>query len=77
MPPERAVLSGLSMSGGGDRTGWLGRQDSNLGMSRFDPFPISLKYRRDFAKTSRNRITGDFFANELQDGGFWIRMPKY
>ena len=61
------------MSGGGDRTGWLGRQDSNLGMSRFDPFPISLKYRRDFAKTSRNRITGDFFANELQDGGFCTR----
>jgi len=29
-PPKRAVLSGLSMSGGGDRTGWLRRQDANF-----------------------------------------------
>jgi hypothetical protein len=58
-------------------TAWLGRQDSNLRMSRFDPFPISLRYRKDFAATRPNRITGDFFANELQDGGFCTRMPKY
>jgi hypothetical protein len=42
-----------------------------LRMSRFDPFRICLRYRKDFAETKPNRITGDFFANELQDGGFW------
>jgi hypothetical protein len=33
MPPKRAVFSGLSMSGVGDQTGWLGRVDSNLCIS--------------------------------------------
>jgi hypothetical protein len=45
-------------------------------MSRFNPFPICLRYRKDFAETRPNRITGDF-ANELQDGGFCTPMPKY
>ena len=39
------------------RTGWLGRQDSNLRMSRFRLFPICLTYRKDFAETRPNRIT--------------------
>jgi hypothetical protein len=30
---ERPFLSGLHMLGGGDRTGWLGREDSNLRMA--------------------------------------------
>jgi hypothetical protein len=50
MPRYRAVLSGIHMLARRDRTGWLGRQDSNLRMSRFDPFPISLRYRKDFAE---------------------------
>ncbi len=77
MPPERAVLSGLSMSGGGDRTGWLGRQDSNLGMSRFDPFPISLKYRRDFAKTRPESDYRRLFRERAARRRVLHRMPKY
>jgi hypothetical protein len=40
-----------------DPTAWLGRQDSNLRMSRFRLFPIGLTYRKDFAETRPNRIT--------------------
>jgi hypothetical protein len=34
MPPCRALLSGLQILGGGDQTGWLGWEDSNLRIQR-------------------------------------------
>ena len=33
MPRCCAVLSGVRVSADGDRTGWLGREDSNLRMA--------------------------------------------
>jgi hypothetical protein len=33
MPRCHAFLSGIHMLAGGDRTGWLGREDSNLRMA--------------------------------------------
>jgi hypothetical protein len=33
LPRYRVVLRGFRVFAGGDRTGWLGRQDSNLGMA--------------------------------------------
>ena len=50
MPRCRAVLSGIHMLGGRDRTGWLGREDSNSEMSWQN---IPLKGRTDFQGSSR------------------------
>jgi len=55
MPPKRAVLSGLSMSGGGDRTGWLGRQDSNHCISESNSLRLSA---RGGTRTCASRIKG-------------------
>jgi hypothetical protein len=64
MPRNRVDFGGLTANNG-------------VANVAFDPFPICLRYRKDFAATRPNRITGNFFANELQDGGFCTRMPKY
>ena len=44
-PRNGGVLGGFSVAVGRDRTGWLGRQDSNLGMaeSKSDQFAFNIK----------------------------------
>jgi hypothetical protein len=49
---DGAVLSGLSLVGGRDRTGWLGRQDSNLCISESEFANSNLCISRmEFSKT--------------------------
>ena len=64
MPPKRAVLSGLSMSGGGDRTGWLGRQDSNHCISESNSLRLSARGGRSRTCASRVKLSCRPLAKE-------------
>ncbi len=44
MPRCCAVLSGVRVSADGDRTGWLGREDSNLRMAESKSAALPLGY---------------------------------
>jgi hypothetical protein len=44
MPAFRADFRDPTANSGGDRTGWLGRQDSNLGIPKVYLFELSNEF---------------------------------
>jgi hypothetical protein len=55
MPRNRVDFGGLAASSGGDRTGWLGRRDSNLCISE-SKFANPLKIRTNIAAIKRTFV---------------------